>query len=320
MSCEFRNRRGPARVINHKMLIYHRTSIFDSQAQTVVNTVNCVGVMGKGIAARFKADYPEMFEAYRGICAKKLLEPGKLWLWKAPDRWVLNFPTKRHWRHPSKLEWIEAGLKKFVSEHEKRGITEISFPRLGCGNGGLDWDDVRPLMEKHLSPLRITIYVHDYEVAIGLPEHMEPSSRADRRQSQIDRSFEDFVTALQDIVDEREGRFLTLQSNSQFEVKFVPDHEIEIGQGDSKATIAVDDLRSLWVKLLKGVVTQEAVEWGPSVGSEYILSLLSALPEVRPVQIQRRNSSSPEIAVELRSRRGSVVASEPPRFREQAWA
>src|SRR4029077_5528254 len=134
------------------MLIYHRTSIFDSPAQTVVNTVNCVGVMGKGIAAHFKDNYPEMFQAYKNPCAKKLLEPGKLWLWKASDRWILNFPTKRHWRYPSKLEWIDAGLKKFVAEYEKRGIVEISFPRLGCGNGGLQWDDVRPLMERHLSP------------------------------------------------------------------------------------------------------------------------------------------------------------------------
>ena len=292
------------------MLIYHRTSIFDSRAQTVVNTVNCVGVMGKGIAARFKEQYPDMFLAYRDICAKKLLEPGKLWLWKAPDRWILNFPTKRHWRHPSKLEWIDAGLRKFVAEYENRGVTEISFPRLGCGNGGLDWDDVRPLMERHLSPLRIAVYIHDYEVSIGSPEHLESPGEISRSATRIDRSFTDFINALRGVIDARSGVFETLPSGHRFEVKFAPDDRIEIGEGWQRTIIDVDDLRSIWVKLLSGVVTHDVVEWGPSLGGEYLLSLLSVLPGVRPVQIQRRNSGKPELAVELRERRGSAVPSE----------
>jgi O-acetyl-ADP-ribose deacetylase (regulator of RNase III) len=295
------------RATARKMLIYHRTSIFDSQAQTVVNTVNCVGVMGKGIAARFKRDYPDMFQSYKDICDRKLLEPGKLWLWKTSDRWILNFPTKRHWRYPSKLEWIDAGLVKFVAEYEKRGITEISFPRLGCGNGGLDWDDVRPLMEKHLSPLRITIYVHDYEVSVGLPEHMEPLEGRSASGIRIDRSFEDFIGAIQDVVDEQACRFTTLLSGRPFEVQFVPGHQIEIGSGDQRTMVDLDDLRSIWVKLLHGLVTQEAVEWGPHVDGEFMLSLLSMLPQIRPVQIQRRNAAEPEIAVELRHRRGATV-------------
>jgi O-acetyl-ADP-ribose deacetylase (regulator of RNase III) len=149
------------------MLIYHRTSLMDSTAQTVVNTVNCVGVMGKGIAAEFKARYPEMYETYREICDQRLLEPGKLWLWKDADQWVLNFPTKVHWRNPSRIEWIELGLQKFVAEYQRRCITEISFPRLGCGNGNLDWADVRPLMERYLAPLPIAVFVHDFERDMG---------------------------------------------------------------------------------------------------------------------------------------------------------
>jgi O-acetyl-ADP-ribose deacetylase (regulator of RNase III) len=289
------------------MLIYHRTSIFESPTQTVVNTVNCVGVMGKGIAAQFRRDYPDMFLAYKDICDRKLLEPGKLWLWKAPDRWILNFPTKRHWRYPSKLEWIEAGLRKFVAEYEKRGITEISFPRLGCGNGGLDWNNVRPLMEHYLSPLRITIYVHDYEVNVGVPEHLEPHAQAAVSAVRIDSSFEEFIGALQDIVDDRGGRFTTLQTGRPFEVQFVPEGQVRIGDAHQKTLVDVDDLRSIWVKLLNGVVTRESVEWGPNIDSEFLLSLLSLFPQVRPVQIQRRTASQPEIAVELRQRRGATV-------------
>src|SRR6185312_8654562 len=116
---------------------------------------------------------PEMFAAYKRICEEKLLAPGKLWLWRGSTQMVLNFPTKQHWKNPSKLEWIEAGLKKFVSNYRKLGIVEISFPRLGCGNGGLDWKKVCPLMEKYLSGLPIQVYIHDYTVDVGLPEHME---------------------------------------------------------------------------------------------------------------------------------------------------
>ncbi len=142
-----------ARAESGDMLTYHRTSLFTSTAQTIVNTVNTVGVMGKGIAAAFKTRYPEMFHAYQKLCREKKFEVGMLWLWKAPDQWVLNFPTKQHWRNPSKLEYIEAGLKKFVAEYERRGIREISFPRLGCGNGGLEWSQVRREIEAALSEL-----------------------------------------------------------------------------------------------------------------------------------------------------------------------
>jgi hypothetical protein len=264
--------------------------------------------MGKGIAAQFRKKYPEMFRAYRDICEKKLLEPGKLWLWKAPDQWILNFPTKRHWRYPSKLEWIDAGLEKFVAEYETRGITEISFPRLGCGNGGLDWDEVRPIMEKHLAPLPITTFVHDFEVNIGPPEHLEDQHSSPVRTNRIDRSFEDFVDGLQSLVDEHVGQFRTLHSDNVFKVKFVPEKQIEIEFEDGTSRIDVDDLRSIWVKLLNGVVTKRAVEWGPLVRGQHILSLLCMFPEVRLIQIQRSNSEQPEFAVELRNRRGTQLA------------
>ena len=129
-------------ICGRMMLTYRRTSLLESTAQTLVNTVNCVGVMGKGIALEFKKRQPDMFDAYKRICDKKLLTPGKLWLWRGNEHLTLNFPTKIHWRNPSKLEWIESGLRKFVENYKALGISEISFPRLGCGNGGLDWDDV----------------------------------------------------------------------------------------------------------------------------------------------------------------------------------
>lgn len=155
------------------MLIYTDDNIFNSPAQTLVNTVNTYGVMGKGIAKEFKKYYPEMFYKYKTICKKKKLDVGLLLLSKGEivktshgteirEKWVLNFPTKRHWRSNSKLEYIEKGLKKFVSTYEEKGITSISFPQLGVGNGNLEWDEVKILMEKYLRPLPIPVYIHIY--------------------------------------------------------------------------------------------------------------------------------------------------------------
>lgn len=143
------------------MIIYVKMNIFESPAQVIVNTVNTVGVMGKGIAKQYKQLYPEMFKEYQKFCEAQLLDIGKLWIYKTPNKWILNFPTKKHWRNKSKIEYIEKGLQKFVDTYKERGIRSISFPPLGCGNGGLNWEnEVRPLMEKYLRNLDIDIFIH----------------------------------------------------------------------------------------------------------------------------------------------------------------
>lgn len=155
------------------MLIYVEEDIFQSPAKVIVNTVNTVGVMGKGIAKRFKDVYPSMYKEYRSHCEKGLLDVGKLWLYKSDNKWILNFPTKKHWRNPSKIEFIEAGLQKFVETYQERGITSISFPQLGCGNGGLNWEnEVQPLMEQYLKPLPINVFIHIYSDRNKVIEHM----------------------------------------------------------------------------------------------------------------------------------------------------
>ncbi len=153
------------------MIEYIEGDIFSSPAQVIVNTVNTVGVMGKGLALAFKQRYPEMFACYRTACEKRQLKIGKLMLWYAPDHWILLFPTKEHWRNPSKLEYIENGLIKFVNTYADKNITSIAFPRLGCGNGELNWDDVRPLMERYLKPLPIDIYIYLGLKNNAIPEH-----------------------------------------------------------------------------------------------------------------------------------------------------
>ena len=158
------------------MLKYVRGDIFNSPAQVLVNTVNTVGVMGKGIALSFKKKYPEMFTIYRKACDKHQLVIGKLMLWYGPDHWILNFPTKEHWRNPSKMEYIEKGLMAFQRKYADYNITSIAFPKLGCGNGELDWEQVKPLMEKYLKELPIDIYIYLSPGTVPVPEHKVPEA------------------------------------------------------------------------------------------------------------------------------------------------
>jgi len=143
-----------------------RGNIFNSKSQVIVNTVNCVGVMGKGVALVFKLRYPNMFGIYQDYCKQKFIGIGKLWLYKeekdAP--WVLNFPTKFNWKYPSKIEYIEKGLIKFVETYKEKDIKSIAFPLLGTHNGGLDRQEVLNLMTKYLgscTDLSIEIYEYD---------------------------------------------------------------------------------------------------------------------------------------------------------------
>ena len=140
-------------------------NIFNSKCQTIVNTVNCVGVMGKGIALVHKLRYPKMYEEYKQHCKNKLIKTGSLWLYNKQENspWILSFPTKFHWKYPSKIEWIEQGLQKFVDTYEKKGITSIAFPLLGTHNGGLDTNKVRKLMTEYLGKCNIDIEIYDYD-------------------------------------------------------------------------------------------------------------------------------------------------------------
>ncbi len=128
-------------------------SIFDTHCQTIVNAVNCVGVMGKGIALKFKKRFPAMYAEYVEVCKQGALQPGTLWLYTASSPWVLSFPTKQHWRQPAKIEYIEGGLQQFAETYHGLGIASIAFPQIGAGAGGLDWAEVRALMDRYLLPL-----------------------------------------------------------------------------------------------------------------------------------------------------------------------
>src|SRR5216683_4342264 len=135
--------------------------LFESQAQTPVNTVNCVGVMGKGVAEQFKKRFPEMFEDYKSRTNRKAVRLGEPYLYRdSSGVQIINFPTKDHWRSPSRIADIERGLDYLAAHAAKWGITSMALPPLGCGNGGLEWSEVGPLIYRKLHRLPIDVEVY----------------------------------------------------------------------------------------------------------------------------------------------------------------
>ncbi len=139
------------------MLEFKQGNLLEENAQALVNAVNCVGVMGKGIALQFKQAFPENFQQYNKACDAKEVQPGQMFTVPTGKlfnpKYIINFPTKRHWREKSKIEYVQTGLKALVAEVQQLGITSIAIPALGCGNGGLDWVEVKPLIESAFAEL-----------------------------------------------------------------------------------------------------------------------------------------------------------------------
>ncbi|EHA3283596.1 MULTISPECIES: macro domain-containing protein [Enterobacteriaceae] len=141
-------------------------NIFTSNAKVLVNTVNCEGFMGAGIALEYRLRFPHMYEQYVNICEEELLRPGKLWIYKGAEKWVLNFPTKDRWRSPSKDKYLRDGLEKFRSTYKYRQIESIAFPLLGAQNGGLEKGASLALMRTYLDDLDIDIEIYEYDPCI----------------------------------------------------------------------------------------------------------------------------------------------------------
>ena len=138
----------------------HIGDLFESKAQTLVNTVNCVGIMGKGVAQQFKRRFPAMFEDYLRRVSRKEVRIGEPYPYRcSADLIIVNFPTKNHWRSASRLTDIEVGLNYFVQHYKDWGVQSVAFPPLGCGNGGLHWEEVGPLMFRKLADLDMDVEV-----------------------------------------------------------------------------------------------------------------------------------------------------------------
>lgn len=144
------------------MIHFMSGNIFESKAQTITNPVNCVGVMGKGLALGFKTRYPAMFMDYAKRCSKNEVKLGEPYVWSNGSVQILNFPTKGHWRDRSYIKDIEVGLDFIVNNYKTMGITSLAIPALGCGLGELSWDAVKALIEEKLGNMAdIEIFVFE---------------------------------------------------------------------------------------------------------------------------------------------------------------
>lgn len=139
------------------MIVFRKGNILKENTEAIVNTVNCVGVMGKGLALQFKKYYPRNFLKYKEACMKNEVRTGKMFVFETGNifnpKYIINFPTKNHWKNPSKLEYIISGMEDLCNIIVKKDILSIAIPPLGCGNGGLNWNTVKPIILSYVSNL-----------------------------------------------------------------------------------------------------------------------------------------------------------------------
>jgi O-acetyl-ADP-ribose deacetylase (regulator of RNase III) len=148
------------------VLHFVKGNLLNADSEALVNTVNTVGVMGKGIALQFKQAFPDNFKEYKKACDKGMVTPGKMFIFEnhslSNPKYIINFPTKRHWKSKSKMQDIIDGLKAFKEDLIHLKIKSVSLPPLGCGNGGLNWSEVKPLIVSALADLHdLDIYIYE---------------------------------------------------------------------------------------------------------------------------------------------------------------
>lgn len=276
------------------MITYVIGDLFHSPAKVLVNTVNVVGVMGKGIAKDFKTIFPEMFQVYQKLCEQKKIDIGKLQLWRGSNKWVLNFPTKKHWRNPSKPEYIEAGLKTFLEGYARNSISSVAFPQLGCGHGELDWEkQVRPLMEKHLSNLPIEVFIHLYKNdPYASPEHRDVEEtkrwlRSEPESLAFSEVWEDLLSVLR-----RQQEFMTLPGDKRFTIHptSTPAEGL-IFRDTQELFVPQDALLDAWQHLRSvGFLTAEGLTQGLDAHADKVMALLATLPYLKPAKIASKQA------------------------------
>ena len=179
------------------MITEKKGNIFTSKCQTIVNTINCVGVMGAGIAYEFRLREPEMFTQYQLLCTNKQIDIGLLWIYKSKTQNILNFPTKYNWKYPSKKEYLHKGLQKFVNTYKQKNITSIAFPLLGADKGGLNPSESLSIMKHYLSQCDIDVEIW----------HFDPMAKDDL--------YESFKSIFQNIDD------LTIKTDTKIRIDIV---------------------------------------------------------------------------------------------------
>ncbi|MDE2928127.1 MAG: macro domain-containing protein [Acidobacteriota bacterium] len=272
------------------MITYVRGSLFRSPAHVLVNTVNTVGVMGKGVAKEFKRLFPDMYRQYRDLCEQKKFDIGNLFLYKTDNKWVLNFPTKKHWRSPSRPEYIEHGLQKLVSNYLDLGIYDLAMPLLGCGNGELDWPtQVEPIFKRYLKNLPINVFVYLYAPSKEpIPEHrnvasMERWLRSEPEHLPFSEVWLDLLHLL-----EKKTEFQTLAGkNNKFQASASEEPKgILIRSRGRAAFVDAADLSDFWQQLRSyGFTSRQIAPSGLSRKAYYLMPIFADLNYVKAANI-----------------------------------
>jgi O-acetyl-ADP-ribose deacetylase (regulator of RNase III) len=273
------------------MLSYVKGNLFLSPARVLVNTVNTVGVMGKGLAKQFKGISPSMFREYKRMCDEGEMTIGKSMLYKTPNKWILNFPTKEHWNRPSRIEYIEEGLREFRRTYSAKGIESIAFPPLGCGQGGLNFrEDVQPLMEKYLGDLPIQVFIYPSTGSMHTTENIDDRTLREwltRESCRI--TFDDVWEDVGAVIQRRKGRFRTPRMGNEFEAVFNQgERAVRIRSSGHTYLISYENLYDVWRQLrVFGFVgrSHSPVELDSELS--YIVPVLAELPYIATVRLAR---------------------------------
>ncbi len=217
-------------------MIEHKTGdIFAEDVEAIVNSVNCVGVMGRGIALQFKNVFPENFKAYAEACERNEVQPGRMFVFETGQltnpRYIINFPTKRHWRGKSRIEDIEAGLQALAREIRDRNIRSIAIPPLGTNLGGLNWTDVRPSIEaalREIDDLAVTLFVPGSAPADGRPNRSSNVPRMTRGRAALVSLMQRYLGGLLDpfvtLLEVQKLMYFMQLAGEPLELDFQPGH------------------------------------------------------------------------------------------------
>ena len=208
-------------------------NLLEATADALVNTVNTVGVMGKGIALQFKKAFPENFRSYRAACNRGEVTPGKMFVFDRGrldgPRYVINFPTKRHWREPSRLEDVRTGLEDLAEIVERLGIRSVAVPPLGCGNGGLSWAKVEPLIRRRLERLpsvRVLLFPpQSAPVAETMPDRRVPQTLSPVRAAiiRLIDGYKKFGIYRMSLVEVQKLAYFLQEAGEPMRLRFVKD-------------------------------------------------------------------------------------------------
>jgi len=279
------------------MIVTVYGDLFYSPARVLVNPVNTVGTMSSGISYDFKRFYPEMFATYQMMCEEDDFDIGDLYIHRTAHKWVVNLPTKKHFRANSRRDYIEQGLQRFATICLEQNFASASFPALGGGTDDLDWEqDIRPMMEAYLEPLPIPIYMHIYNEDIPFYSSQRNIRAIRSWLTQQPRivPFRTFWRELNKVCKQRD--FTTFDDNTRFRVTTVE----RKGRVSLKITptniapifISESQLQDLWHYVFRaGYVMPYNLPNGLGVYASYLIAILAETRWGQPIQLARINQT-----------------------------